>query len=88
MKFQNRILINFVTDGRTHTQTDKPKAICPFNFSKVGGHNNCVTQNFLEVRQHQIDIFEVWPNPYNTNQTTNIVHAQVKKVFSEESNLS
>ena len=33
MKFQNCILINFVTDART----DKPKAICPFNFSKVGG---------------------------------------------------
>ena len=32
MKFQNCILINFVTDGGT----DKPKAICPFNFSKVG----------------------------------------------------
>ena len=33
MKFQNCILINFVTDART----DKPKAICPFNVSKVGG---------------------------------------------------
>ena len=37
MKFQNCILINFVTDGRMHTRTDKPKAICSFNFSKVGG---------------------------------------------------
>ena len=34
MKFQNCILINF---ERTHGWTDKPKAICPFNFSKVGG---------------------------------------------------
>ena len=34
MKFQNCILINFVTDGRTDGRTDKPKAI--FNFSKVG----------------------------------------------------
>ena len=33
MNFQNCILINFVTDGRT----DKPKAICPVNFSKIGG---------------------------------------------------
>ena len=33
MKFQNCILINFVTDEKT----DKPEAICPFNFSKVGG---------------------------------------------------
>ena len=32
MKFQNCI-INFVKDART----DKPEAICPFNFSKVGG---------------------------------------------------
>ena len=33
MKFQNCILTNFVTDAQTsHTQ-----AICPFNFSKVGG---------------------------------------------------
>ena len=31
MKFQNCILINFVTDGRTSP------VICPFNFSKVGG---------------------------------------------------
>ena len=30
MKFQNCILINF-------ERTDKPKAICSFNFSKVGG---------------------------------------------------
>ena len=33
MKFQNCILMNFVTD----TWTDKPKAICPFNFFRVGG---------------------------------------------------
>ena len=34
MKFQNCILINFeLTDGRR----DEPKAICSFNFSKVGG---------------------------------------------------
>ena len=42
MKFQNCILINFVSDGGT----DKPKAICPFNFSKLGGIKNdfCVMQ--------------------------------------------
>ena len=27
-------------DGRTEGRTDKPKAICPFNFSKVGGIKN------------------------------------------------
>ena len=37
MKFQNCIFINFVTDARTEGRTFKPKAICPFNFSKVGG---------------------------------------------------
>ena len=46
MKFQNCIFINFEqthgrmdgpTDGRTEGWTDKPKAICPFEFSKVGG---------------------------------------------------
>ena len=37
MKFQNCILINFVTDARMNGRTDKAKAICPFNFSKVGG---------------------------------------------------
>ena len=35
MKFQNCILINFVTDTRTHALMDKPQTICPF--SKVGG---------------------------------------------------
>ena len=39
MKFQNCILINFVTDGRTHARTDKLKAICPFNFFQSWGHN-------------------------------------------------
>ena len=33
MKFQNPILKFARKDG----QTDKPKAICPFNFSKDGG---------------------------------------------------
>ena len=38
MKFQNCILINFErTHGRTDGRTDKPKAICPFNFPKLGG---------------------------------------------------
>ena len=43
MKFQNCILINFVTDPRTDEQKDKPKAICPFNFCKVGGINRKMT---------------------------------------------
>ena len=37
MKFQNQILNFERTDARTHGRTDKPKAICPFNFFKVWG---------------------------------------------------
>ena len=42
MKFQNCISINF---ERTHGRRDKPKAICPFNFSKVGGIMMCNNPN-------------------------------------------
>ena len=42
MKLQNPILNFERTDRRTHRQndgrTDKPKAICPFNFFKVVGY--------------------------------------------------
>ena len=41
MKFQNPTIHRSKVNGRTHTQTDrqtdKPKAICPSNFFKVGG---------------------------------------------------
>ena len=37
MKFQNPILKFVQTDGQKDGQRNKPKAICPFNFSKVGG---------------------------------------------------
>ena len=45
MEFQNCILINF--NGHTDGRTDKPKAICPFNFYKVGGKKiqNCILMN-------------------------------------------
>ena len=36
MKFHKPYL-KVVRDGRTHGLKDKPKAICPFNFFKVGG---------------------------------------------------
>ena len=29
--------LKFVTDGRTDKRLDNPKAICPFNFFKIGG---------------------------------------------------
>ena len=40
--YRNYILINLEgthrgMHGRTDGRTDKPKAICPFNFSKIGG---------------------------------------------------
>ena len=48
MKFQNCILINFeLMHRRTDGRTDKPKAICPFNFSKVGGIINCLIKDFV-----------------------------------------
>ena len=45
MKFQNPTILRSKVNGRTHTHTDrqtdrhtdKPKAICPSNFFKVGG---------------------------------------------------
>ena len=43
MKFQNCIINKFCsghTDGRTHAHTDKPKAICPFNFFQSWGHKH------------------------------------------------
>ena len=44
MKFQNPTIHRSKVNGRTHTQTDrqtdKPKAICPSNFFKVGGIKN------------------------------------------------
>ena len=46
MKFQNPTIHHSKVNGRTHTQTDrqtdKPKAICPSNFFKVGGIINIV----------------------------------------------
>ena len=65
MKFQNCILINFVTDART----DKLKAICTFNFSKVGGiinekpsnaynHMNC-TKYETCATLHRFHIFNI-----------------------------
>ena len=44
MKFQipniHHSKVNRRTHAHTHRQTDKPKAICPSNFFKVGGIKN------------------------------------------------
>ena len=37
MKFQNHSIHGSKVNRRTDRQTDKPKAICPSNFFKVGG---------------------------------------------------
>ena len=37
MKFQNPSIHRSKVNRRTDRQTDKPKAICPSNFFKVGG---------------------------------------------------
>ena len=37
MKFQNPSIHHSKVNTHTDTQTDKPKAICPSNFFKVGG---------------------------------------------------
>ena len=45
MNFQNPILKFVQADGRM----DKPKAICPFSFSKVGGIKRAITQSNLRM---------------------------------------
>ena len=54
MKFQNCSLNFSVTDARTYihsyTHTHKPKAICPFNFFKVGGIKKDKMGTFLELK--------------------------------------
>ena len=53
MKFQNPSIhhskVNTHTDRQTDTQTDKPKAICPSNFFKVGGIKNLILDALLIV---------------------------------------
>ena len=69
MKFQNCILINFVTDartdGRTHTRTNKAEAICPFNFSKVGGHK----KDFRINAEHKESKRDITRSSYAINKT-------------------
>ena len=48
MKFQNCILINFVTDGRTRTSR---KQYAPSTFPKLGGIKRpCETQLFMLIK--------------------------------------
>ena len=56
MKFQNCNLI--FCNGHTNRQTDKPKAICPFNVIKVGGIKNLsqVVQSTIILTLLMLDI--------------------------------
>ena len=47
MKFQNPTLKCVRTDDRMEGWTYKPKAICPFNFSNVGGIINELVSLFV-----------------------------------------
>ena len=50
MKFQNRSIHGSKVNRRTDRQTDKPKAICPSNFFKVGGINmKALVQILFEI---------------------------------------
>ena len=71
MKFQNPTIHHSKVNTHTDTQTDKPKAICPSNFFKVGGikiftgfqvierTQNCIENNQREVT-HKILKPELW----------------------------
>ena len=58
MKFQNPSIhhsFNTQTDRQTDTQTDKPKAICPSNFFKVGGIKRTTTEvSTWNDQQHKV----------------------------------
>ena len=68
--------LKFVMDGRTDARMDKPKAICPFNFFKVGGiitffntiYNNCCLLGLVHLtvyigNANNIDIDQTAPKP-------------------------
>ena len=62
MKFQNPSIHRSKVSGRTHTHTDrhtdKPKAICPSNYFKVGGIKTC----FFCISTKNIHLFFIsWP---------------------------
>ena len=60
MKFQNCILINFVTGAQMDAGTCEPKAICPFNFSKVGGITKILMTNGSLMKVESIAEFSSW----------------------------
>ena len=72
MKFQNPTIHRSKVNGRTHRQTDKPKAICPSNFFKVGGIINSFavlpTKQMRDAKCVYIFVFVGESYPDNTIQ--------------------
>ena len=74
MKFQNRSIHGSKVNRRTDRQTDKPKAICPSNFFKVGGikitYNTAKNESGLtQLIMMGESIRQIWVNRvYNTYQ--------------------
>ena len=50
MKFQIPSMHHSEVNRRTDRQTDKPKAICPSNFFKVGGIKMGMTDNRIKLK--------------------------------------
>ena len=60
MKFKNSRLIFVLTDRRT----DKPKAICPFNFFKVSGITTTLYERWCELRPIDVNVTLVRSNVF------------------------
>ena len=64
MKFQIPNIHHSKVNRRTHahTHTDKPKAICPSNFFKVGGIKRGITWSYKNTGQlfyHEECVYEI-----------------------------
>ena len=73
--------LNKFCNGYTDGRADKPKAICPFNFSKVGGiknnNKNSRMQNYPGCKDTQIhtqNTLIIIRNPFKTLQSSIIVN--------------
>ena len=74
MKFQNPSIHHSKVNRRTDRQTDKPKAICPSNFFKVGGIN------MLKVHVYQVSLkYSVWDCTINQISALQVITAIVRR---------
>ena len=62
MKFQIPSMHHSEVNRRTDRQTDKPKAICPSNFFKVGGIKNIQIHRTAEFNFSKISAFYLHVN--------------------------